>query len=93
MTEFESARLKTLDNLTDEVLKQFLVPPTSMPLHELLIFDDLSLIKRKIIGEDRAAQYTALTNPQNYIDVRNYNIFVLFSLLSIKIKYIYIYKC
>lgn len=46
-----------------------------MPLHELLIFDDLPSIKRKIVGEDRAAQYTAFVNPQLYIDVRNLNVF------------------
>lgn len=74
MTEFEKARSEILDNLTDVILRQFLVPPTSMPLHELLIFDDLPLIKRKIVGEDRAAQYTAFVNPQHYIDVRNLNV-------------------
>lgn len=46
-----------------------------MPLHELLIFDDLPSIKRKIVGEDRAAQYTAFINPQLYINVRNFKAF------------------
>lgn len=69
MTEFEKVRSQTLDNLSDIILRQFLVPPTAMPLHELLIFDDLPSIKRKIVGEDRAAQYTALVNPQHYINV------------------------
>jgi len=71
MTEFEKARSETLDHLTEVILRQFLVPPTTMPLNELLIFDDLSSIKRKIVGEDRAAQYTAFVNPQHYLDVRN----------------------
>lgn len=72
MTEFEKARCECLDQFTEVVLRQFLVPPTTMPLHELLIFDDLPSIKRKIIGEDRAAQYTAFVNPQHYIDVRHF---------------------
>lgn len=74
MTEFEKARSEILDHFTNVILCQFLVPPTTMPLHELLIFDDLPLIKRKIVGEDRAAQYTAFINPQHYIDVRDLNI-------------------
>lgn len=68
MTEFEKARSETLDHLTEEILRQFLVPPTTMPLNELLIFDDLPSIKRKIVGEDRAAQYTAFVDPQHYLD-------------------------
>ncbi|XP_060840179.1 origin recognition complex subunit 3 [Rhopalosiphum padi] len=67
MTEFEKARSESLDHFTDIILRQFLVPPTTMPLHELLIFDDLPSIKRKIVGEDRAAQYTAFVNPQHYL--------------------------
>jgi len=74
MTEFEKARSETLDNFTEIILRQFLVPPTTMPLNELLIFDDLPSIKRKIVGEDRAAQYTAFINPQHYLCVRNLNI-------------------
>lgn len=69
MTEFEKSRSNILDNLSNIILRQYLIPPTTMPLHELLIFDDLSLVKRKIVGEDRAAQYTAFVNPQHYIDV------------------------
>lgn len=76
MTEFEKARSETLDHFTDVILRQFLVPPTSMPLHELLIFDDLSSVKHKIVGEDRAAQYTAFINPQHYIDVSNINMYI-----------------
>ncbi|KAL5244172.1 hypothetical protein ACI65C_011582 [Semiaphis heraclei] len=68
MTEFEKARSETLDHLTEDILRAFLVPPTTMPLNELLIFDDLPSIKRKIVGEDRAAQYTAFINPQYYIN-------------------------
>jgi len=75
MTEFEKVRSEILDHFTDVILRQFLVPPTAMPLHELLIYDDLPSIKRKIVGEDRAAQYTAFINPQHYIDVRNSNMF------------------
>lgn len=73
MTDFEIARSQTLDHLTNIILKQFLVPPSTMPLHELLIFDDLPSVKRKIVGEDRAAQYTAFVNPQHYINVRHFN--------------------
>jgi len=73
MTEFEKARSEILDHLTEVILQQFLVPPTTMPLNELLIFDDLPSIRRKIVGEDRAAQYTAFVNPQHYIDVRHFH--------------------
>ncbi|XP_050542616.1 origin recognition complex subunit 3 isoform X2 [Daktulosphaira vitifoliae] len=67
-TQFEKVRKETLDHLTSNILRPFLIPPTSLPLHELMIFDDLPSVKRKIVGEDRAAQYTALVNPQHYID-------------------------
>jgi len=77
MTEFEKARSETLDHLTEEILRKFLVPPTTMPLNELLIFDDLPSIKRKIVGEDRAAQYTAFVNPQYYINVKNFNMYMI----------------
>lgn len=73
MTEFEKARSQTLDHLSNTILHQFLVPPSTMPLHELIIFDDLPSVKRKIVGEDRAAQYTAFVNPQHYINVRHFN--------------------
>jgi len=79
MTEFEKARSQTLDNMTNEILRKFLVPPTTMPLHELLIFDDLPSIRHKIVGEDRAAQYTAFVNPQHYIDVKHLNYFTSFT--------------
>lgn len=86
MTDFEKARSETLDNLTNVILRQLLVPPTTMPLHELLIFDDLLSIKRKIVGEDRAAQYTAFVNPQLYIDVSNFNVFnVIYLYVLIKL--------
>lgn len=74
MTEFEKARSHSLDHLANIILRQFLVPPTSLPLHELLIFDDLQSVKRKIVGEDRTAQYNAFVDPQHYLDVRFYNI-------------------
>jgi len=76
LTEFEKARSQTLDHISNVILRQFLVPPTTMPLHELLIFDDLPSVKNKIVGEDRAAQYTAFVNPQHYIDVRNLSYYV-----------------
>lgn len=76
MTEFEKVRSHSLDNLTNSILREFLKPPTSMPLHELLIFDDLPSVKRKIVGEDRSAHYNAFVNPQHYLDVRFYNMFI-----------------
>lgn len=81
MTEFEKIRSQSLDHLTNKVLRLFLVPPTSLPLHELLIFDDLPSIKRKLVGEDRAAQYTAFINPQHYLNVRYFTTFYFFKFM------------
>lgn len=90
MTEFEKARSQSLDHLSNVILQQFLVPPSSMPLHELLIFDDLSSIRRKIVGEDRAAQYTAFVNPQHYIKVKkNHDLFIYFMYTKLNFYYVY----
>jgi len=51
------------------IFQTILIPPTTMPLHELLIFDDLNSIRSNIVGMDRNALNTALLNPQQYLGV------------------------
>ena len=42
-------------------LQQHLVPPSSLPLHEVTTFTSLAAVKRHLVGAPRAALHTALT--------------------------------
>ncbi|XP_075227205.1 origin recognition complex subunit 3 isoform X3 [Lycorma delicatula] len=65
--EYEATRGEFLNYLKDEVFDKTLVPITSVPLHEVILFDDISSIKSRIIGTPRAAVHTALNNPHHYL--------------------------
>jgi hypothetical protein len=47
-----------------------LVPPQDMPLHELLLFDNLDMAKKELMGNSRLALNDALANPQKYLQVQ-----------------------
>lgn len=67
--------LKNLDQnnliqvLSSELLEPFLAPPTSFPMHELVYFDNLASIRRRISGAPRSAIHNALNNPHSYLEV------------------------
>jgi len=64
---FDVIRTEAMSYLHDK-LKQFLVPPTSKPLHEVNIFTSTSAIRRHLAGAPRAALHTALTDPYLYLE-------------------------
>jgi len=57
--------LEVLNNL----LIYLLMPPNEMPLHELLLFDNLDLAKRELMGNSRLALNNALADPHHYLQV------------------------
>merc|ERR1719376_1135083 len=56
--------LTTLHN----VLSDLLLPPTTLPLHEIFVFSAPGSIRRHLVGTPRAALHTALTDPWEYLD-------------------------
>jgi hypothetical protein len=67
--KFEVARDEALEILT-QLLEMLLVPPQDMPLHELLLFDDLDMAKKELMGNSRLALNNALANPHKYLQVK-----------------------
>jgi hypothetical protein len=67
--KFEVARDEALEILT-QLLEMLLVPPQDMPLHELLLFDNLDLAKKELMGNSRLALNDALANPHKYLQVK-----------------------
>lgn len=55
--------------LSTELLEPFLTAPTSFPMHEILYFDDLVAVRRRISGAPRSAIHNALNNPHSYLEV------------------------
>lgn len=66
--KFELARDEALEILT-QLLEMLLVPPQDMPLHELLLFDNLDMAKKELMGNSRLALNDALANPHKYLQV------------------------
>jgi len=48
---------------------EHLIPPSSLPLHEVTTFTSLAAVKRHLVGAPRAALHTALTQPGEYLRV------------------------
>lgn len=67
--ERKDSREELMRLVSVELFEAFLVPPTSLPLHELLYFDDLIAVRRRISGAPRSAIHTALNNPHHYLEV------------------------
>jgi len=51
-----------------EHFKEFLVPPTSRPLHEMFVFTSTRTVRSHLAGAPRAALHTALTDPFLYLE-------------------------
>ncbi|KAL1512990.1 hypothetical protein ABEB36_002482 [Hypothenemus hampei] len=65
LNKYEKLRKEILEFLTNN-FKLYLLQPTSLPLHEIFFFVDLS-IKDKIIGTHRTAIHNALNDPHYYL--------------------------
>ncbi|XP_065339702.1 origin recognition complex subunit 3 [Cloeon dipterum] len=64
--KFELVRNEALE-LVDKMFRSLLRPPREMPLHELMLFDDLELAKKELMGNSRLALNKALFNPHHYL--------------------------
>ncbi|KAM8952371.1 origin recognition complex subunit 3 isoform 3-T3 [Pelodytes ibericus] len=65
-TKFESLRLQVVDFI-DELVRKYLAPPETMPLHESIYFSGASTIRRHLNAVPRIALHTALHNPASYL--------------------------
>ncbi|XP_039287914.1 origin recognition complex subunit 3 [Nilaparvata lugens] len=65
---YELARMNFLEFVRDELFEETLNPLTHHPLHEVVLFDDIASVKRRLIGAPRAALHTALNNPHHYLE-------------------------
>ena len=64
---FDKIRSEVLSFLHN-VLKELLVPPTELPLHEIFVFSATGAVRRHLVGAPRAALHTALTDPWEYLE-------------------------
>ncbi|EEB17963.1 origin recognition complex subunit, putative [Pediculus humanus corporis] len=69
-SDFESTRKSFLDYVEENVLLKMLSPVNLLPLHEIILFDDLPSIRRRISGSPRGAVHLALNNPHYYLDCK-----------------------
>lgn len=49
-------------------LTDLLLPPITLPLHEIYLFSATGAIRRHLVGAPRAALHTALTDPWEYLE-------------------------
>ena len=61
VSQYERIRVKVLMYLREDVFSVYLLPPVSLPFHEVLVFDNLAAMKRHIVGIPRAALHTAVS--------------------------------
>ncbi|XP_069688925.1 origin recognition complex subunit 3 isoform X2 [Periplaneta americana] len=67
LSAYEETRKSLLDYLAGSVFPQFLVPPVTVPFHEVLFFSNMARVKRHIVGTPRAVVHMALNNPCYYL--------------------------
>ncbi|KAG6451805.1 hypothetical protein O3G_MSEX007352 [Manduca sexta] len=65
-SEFEMVRLRFVSYL-EEVFAKGLQPPHTQTFYEILFFNDVSNVKKQIVGSPRGALHTALSNPAHYL--------------------------
>ncbi|XP_063224951.1 origin recognition complex subunit 3 [Bacillus rossius redtenbacheri] len=63
---YERLRGQVLEGLMGEALPPLLAPPSSLPLHEVLLFDEPS-VRRHLAPAPRAALHSALGDPRRYL--------------------------
>jgi len=71
----KSAPLRPFDIIRNEllsslysILTDLLIPPVTLPLHEVFVFSAPGAIRRHLVGAPRAALHTALTDPWEYLE-------------------------
>jgi len=64
---FDIVRNELLSSL-HTILTDLLVPPITLPLHEIYLFSATGSIRRHLVGAPRAALHTALTDPWEYLE-------------------------
>ncbi|XP_041044623.1 origin recognition complex subunit 3 isoform X2 [Carcharodon carcharias] len=66
LSRFEVLRKEVLEFL-DKLVRQYLLPPETQPLHEVVYFSAASTIRRHLNAAPRTALQTALSNPYYYL--------------------------
>nr|CAD7402174.1 unnamed protein product [Timema poppensis] len=67
LSAFEILRKNVLQYLMEEVFPKFLGPPSKLPLHEVMFFDEPSSLKRHVAPSLRSAIHMALNDPHYYL--------------------------
>nr|CAD7454202.1 unnamed protein product [Timema tahoe] len=67
LSAFETLRKNVLQYLMEEVFPKFLGPPSKLPLHEVMFFDEPSSVKRHVAPSLRSAIHMALNDPHYYL--------------------------
>lgn len=67
ISPYECVRAKVLTYLREDIFSRYLMPPTLLPLHEVVVFDNVAAAKRHVVGIPRAALHTALNDPHHYL--------------------------
>ncbi|KAK6628273.1 hypothetical protein RUM43_002085 [Polyplax serrata] len=67
-SEFEEMKKSFLDYIETKIFDEMLLPVVTKPLHEIILFDDLPAVRRRISGSPRGAIHLALNNPQYYLE-------------------------
>ncbi|XP_031757319.1 origin recognition complex subunit 3 isoform X1 [Xenopus tropicalis] len=66
LTKFEMLRQDVVDFI-DCIVREYLVPPEMLPLHEVVYFSAASTLRRHLNAAPRVALHTALNNPASYL--------------------------
>jgi len=64
---FDIVRNELLTSL-HTIITDLLLPPITLPLHEIYLFSATGAIRRHLVGAPRAALHTALTDPWEYLE-------------------------
>ncbi|KAM5257183.1 origin recognition complex subunit 3 [Ctenodactylus gundi] len=65
-TQFEVLR-ETVVNFIDSLVKEYLLPPETQPLHEVVYFSAAHILREHLNAAPRIALHTALNNPYYYL--------------------------
>ncbi|XP_059501264.1 origin recognition complex subunit 3 isoform X2 [Stegostoma tigrinum] len=66
LSRFEVLRMEVLEFM-DKLVRQYLLPPETQPLHEVVYFSAASTIRRHLNAAPRTALQAALSKPYNYL--------------------------
>jgi len=69
-TRFEVLREKVV-NFMDSLVREYLLPPETQPLHEVVYFSAAHTLREHLNAAPRIALHTALNNPYYYLKVKS----------------------